>query len=234
VGDCYAYQNITYALFSDITYAATGDFYEHEVARHLFGPLGMFDASIGRESLESTPEHALPHDRIGRGWRPFHPNDNYYRIPAAAGVNASGTDMAQWLLAQLGHRPEVLSPELLATLHTPLVSTPQEATSAPWRRERIRHASYALGWRIFDYDGHTLVFHGGAVRGYRSLVALLPDRDLGVAMMWNCESVTPSGLLPTLLDAELGLPRVDWVGVSPYRPIAKPTPTATQRKKKRP
>lgn len=232
VGDCYGYQNISYALFGDITYAATGDFYEHEVARRIFGPLGMADASIGRESLESTPERALPHDRTGRGWKPFHPNDNYYRVPAAAGVNASAADMAEWLLAHLGHHPEVLRPELLATVHSPLVNTPQETTSAPWRRERVRSASYALGWRVFDYEGHTLIFHGGAVRGYRSIVAMLPDRDLGVAMMWNCETATPSGLLPTLLDSELGLAATDWVGVSPYRPI--PAKTASSGRKKKP
>ena len=38
---------------------------------------------------------------------------------AAAGVNASISDMAQWLLAQNGYRPDVLSGSLLATLHAP-------------------------------------------------------------------------------------------------------------------
>ena len=46
VGDCYGYQNISYALFGDITYAATGDFYEHEVARRIFGPLESMDATM--------------------------------------------------------------------------------------------------------------------------------------------------------------------------------------------
>jgi beta-lactamase class C len=44
-------------------------------------------------------------------------------------------------------------------------------------------------------------------------VALLPDHDLGVVLLWNNESAVPSGLLPTLLDAYLGLDERDWLGL---------------------
>jgi beta-lactamase class C len=49
------------------------------------------------------------------------------------------------------------------------------------------------------------VFHGGAVQGYRGVVAMLPESDLGVAILWNSESSLPSGLMPTILDTALGL-----------------------------
>src|SRR3546814_11088698 len=58
----------------------------------------------------------------------------------------------------------------------------------------------AIGWRVYDYAGHRVVYHGGAVQGYRGVIALLPQRDLGVAILWNGESSQPSGLLPTILD----------------------------------
>ncbi|HHW4683642.1 MAG TPA: serine hydrolase, partial [Xylella sp.] len=128
----------------------------------------------------------------------------YYHLAPAAGVNASASDMAQWLLAQTGHRPEVLPAPLLVTLHTPLISTPSEVRPG-WRRERLLSASYALGWRVFNYDGHSILFHAGAVQGYRGLVALVPERDFGVAILWNGETGLPSGLLLTILDRALGL-----------------------------
>jgi beta-lactamase class C len=43
------------------------------------------------------------------------------------------------------------------------------------------------------------------VQGYRGVVAMLPESDLGVAILWNSESSLPSGLLPTVLDRALGL-----------------------------
>ncbi|MBD9367237.1 serine hydrolase domain-containing protein [Xanthomonas sp. XNM01] len=211
-GDCYAYQNVAFSLVGDVVFAASGNFYEQAVQRRLFEPLGMHDASLGLAGIESSASWARPHVRSRNGWVSLSPKPTYYRLPPAAGVNASASDMAQWLLAHTGHRPDVLSAPLLATLHAPVVSTPGEMRSG-WRRDRVNAASYALGWRVFDYAGEEVVFHAGAVQGYRGLTALLPGRDLGIAILWNSESPLPSGLLPTIIDQAVGLPAHRWLDV---------------------
>ena len=208
---CYGYQNVAFSLIGDVVFAVTGNFYTREVERELFHPLGMFSATYGREALEASASWARPHVRSGRGWRMVRPKETYYRIPPAAGVNASVRDMAQWMLAQLGHFPDVVSPDVIASVQAPLVETPYETRSAPWRRERLRSAHYGLGWRVFNYAGETLVFHGGAVQGYRALLGLLPEHDFGIVILWNCESGVPGGLLPSALDRVLGLPQKDWL-----------------------
>ena len=210
-GECYAYQNIAFSLVGDLVFASTGDFYDHQVAKRLFHPLGMTGATFGRDALEASPSWARPHVRSGGTWVPVRPKENYYRIPPAAGVNASARDMAQWLIAQMGHRPEVLPAELLAEIQTPQVETPGEIRGTSWRRERLNSAHYALGWRIYDYAGHRLVYHGGAVQGYRAMIGFLPEEDVGVVVLWNSESAMPWGLIPTVLDRALGLPARDWL-----------------------
>jgi beta-lactamase class C len=210
-GECYAYQNVSFSLIGDIVFAVTGDFYTHQVESRIFQPLGMYNSSYGREALEATPSWARPHVRGAGGWVPVRTREAYYRIPPAAGVNTSIHDMAQWLIAQMGHRPDVLPADVLADVHTPLVPTPDQLHGAPWRRERLTNAYYATGWRIFNYAGHTLVFHGGAVQGYRSEIAFLPDHDIGAVLLWNSESAVPSGLMPMILDRALGLPQQDWI-----------------------
>jgi beta-lactamase class C len=213
VGDCYGYQNITFALIGDITYAVSGDFFYHQVEKRIFHPLGMDSATYGRDAIEADPNWAKPHARRGPGWTPIAIKESYYHVPPAAGVNASISDMTKWLIAQMGGRPDVLSESLLATLHTPLVSTPTELHATPWRRARLSDASYALGWRIYEYGGQTLVFHAGAVQGYRSMIAFFPKQKFGAVMLWNCECVVPGGLMPMLLDRYLGLQKVDWAGL---------------------
>jgi beta-lactamase class C len=210
-GQCYAYQNVAFSLIGDVVFAATGQFYSEEVARRIFKPLGMHDASFGLEGIEASARWAKPHVRGGGGWVPLRPKPTYYRVAPAAGVNASISDMAQWLIAQTGHRPDVLPAPLLATLHAPVISTPGELRGAAWRRTRLNAASYALGWRVFDYAGHEVIFHGGAVQGYRGAMALLPGSDLGIAILWNSESSLPSGLLPTIIDSALGLAGGQWL-----------------------
>jgi len=213
VGNCYGYQNITFALIGDITYAVSGDFFYHQVEKRLFHPLGMTTATYGRDALESSHSWARPHAHTGRGWVPIGIKESYYHVPPAAGVNASIKDMTQWLIAQMGGRPDVLSEPILTTLHTPLVTTPTERHVSPWRKARVSDASYALGWRVFDYAGETVMFHAGAVQGYRAMIAFVPKDRFGVVLMWNCECALPSGLLPMLFDRYLGLGAVDWAGI---------------------
>lgn len=210
-GTCYSYQNVAFSLIGDIVFGATGTFYADAVQRRLLKPLGMNDASVGLAGIQSSARWAKPHVRGRGGWVSTMPKPTYYEVAPAAGVNASASDMAQWLLAQTGHRPDVLPAPLLATLHRPLVETPGETHGSAWRRTRVSSAGYGLGWRVYNYSGHEIVFHGGAVQGYRGVIAMVPGRNLGIAMMWNGESSLPSGMLPTMLDRALGLPEQRWM-----------------------
>lgn len=218
VGECYAYQNVAFSLIGDVVFAATGDFFTHQVEKQLFHPLGMTTATYGSYALMHSPSYALPHVGTRGTLRSVTPKETYYRVPPAAGVNASARDLAQWMLAQLGHRPEVLSPELITLLHTALVATPDQLSSSPWRRDRLRTAAYALGWRVYDYAGHDLVFHAGAVQGYRAVLGLLPEQDFGIAIVWNGEAPVPGGLFPTIIDMRLDLPAHDWLQLARYKP----------------
>jgi len=213
VGKCYGYQNVAFSLIGDVVYAMTGNFFYKLVDQRIFLPLGMTTASYGRAGLESSKSWARPHRRTRRGWVPFEPKENYYRVAPAAGVNASLRDMENWLIAQMGGRPDVLSPAALEVLHAPGVRTPTELHSTSWRNGRLTSAHYALGWRVFTYGGETLVYHAGAVEGYRTMIGFFPKYHAGVVTMWNAGVPTPSGLMPMVFDSLLGLPHVDWAGL---------------------
>ncbi|MGO4702326.1 serine hydrolase domain-containing protein [Dyella sp. 2RAB6] len=233
VGQCYGYQNVAFSMIGDVIYGMTGDFFYRQVDKRIFFPLGMKTASYGREALENSASWARPHRPAGAGtWRPFEPKEAYYRVAPAAGVNASLRDMEQWLIAQMGGRPDVLPPKLLETLHSPEVSTPVELRSTPWRRERLTDASYALGWRVFQYGGETLIFHAGAVEGYRTMIGFFPKYRTGVVTMWNSASPMPSGLMPMVFDSMLGLEHVDWAGVESDAPVVATTRSSAKGKLK--
>jgi len=177
VGQCYGYQNVAFSMIGDVVLARTGDFFYHLVDKRLFYPLGMTTATYGRAGLESSKNWARPHHASRHGWVPFEPNETYYRVAPAAGVNASLRDMEKWLIAQMGGRPDVLPGTLLDVLHAPGVNTPSELHSSPWRRARLSDAHYALGWRVYRYGGETLIYHAGAVAGYRTMIGFFPDAD---------------------------------------------------------
>ena len=207
-------------------------FFYHQVDKRIFYPLGMTTASYGRAALESSKSWARPHRGSSRGWIPFDPNETYYRVAPAAGVNASIRDMEKWLIAQMGGRPDVLPPSLLDVLHAPGVSTPSELHATPWRRARLADAHYALGWRVYEYGGETLIYHAGAVAGYRTMIGFFPKYRAGVVTLWNSTGPTPSGLMPMVLDDLLGLPHVDWAEIE--GPAKAAAPTKARNPKHRP
>lgn len=211
VGGCYAYQNVLFNVASDAAFGAVGSFFQVELGRRLLVPLAMSDTSVGREALIGGSNWARPHVYTRGGWKAVAPKPTYYQLPAAAGVNASIRDVAIWMRAQLGERPEVLPPAVLEAVQTSRIDTPGELAGPRWRRERLRSAGYALGWRVFDYAGHRMVFHAGAVQGYRAMVALLPDQGFGVALLWNSNSGVPAGLLPRIVDRQLQIEGPDWL-----------------------
>jgi beta-lactamase class C len=155
-------------------------------------------------------------------------------VAPAAGVNASLRDMEKWLVAQMGDRPDVLSPALLDTLHAPGVATPSELRATEWRRGRLTDAHYALGWRVYKYGGETLIYHAGAVAGYRTMIGFFPKYNAGVVTLWNSTGPTPSGLMPMVFDELLGLPHVDWAGIESTPKPARATPKPKSKAHKRP
>lgn len=224
VGQCYGYQNVAFSMIGDVVLARTGDFFYHQVDKRIFYPLGMTTASYGRAALESSKSWARPHRASSHGWVPFEPSETYYRVAPAAGVNASLRDMEKWLIAQMGGRPDVLPASVLDILHTPGVATPSELHATAWRRGRLTAAHYALGWRVYEYGGETLIYHAGAVAGYRTMIGFFPKYHAGVVTLWNSTGPTPSGLMPMVFDELLGLPHVDWADIegNAKPPAAKP------------
>ncbi|MFO1389352.1 serine hydrolase domain-containing protein [Cellvibrio sp.] len=200
-GKCYSYQNVTMSLLASIVQKKTGKPYEQYVKEKIFTPLGMRSASIGLEGLLATKNYALPHEVAGNGkWYTKEITQNYYRLNPAAGGNASVNDMARWILAHMGHNPEVLSPATLQAVHAKTTkNTP--AQSHYGAREGVTDTYYAMGFRTFDYRGDkNFLHHGGYVFGSRSEMVFNPELQIGMVILSNCNRL-PGSVIFEFLDA---------------------------------
>lgn len=186
-GQCYTYQNALFAVV-DSYFKQHYSSYSQALTQTLFQPLNMPHASVGKAALQSSKQWAKPHVAISRNrWRLTTVRDDYYRYSPAAGVNASMRDMVIWMRALLGEAPEVVSPELIEQVTTPLTKSKKEIYRRQWR-EFLTDAHYGLGWRVYNFAGHTLNYHGGWVQGYRADIAFSPEYGVGYVMLMNAES----------------------------------------------
>jgi hypothetical protein len=91
-------------------------------------------------------------------------------------------------------------------LHTPSVVTGEDLPFA-----ELRSMGYALGNLVFAYRGHTLHLHGGSQIGFGSQVMVVPEAQVGVAVMTNTYGTRlPLALGLTLIDDLLGLDPLPW------------------------
>ena len=117
-GTCHTYQNVAFDASAEIVENITGLPYKSAVQERIFGPLEMETASVTLEGLKRSKSWARPHGR--KGQRINRVKENYYRVPAAAGVNSSVKDLAKWMNAQMPPIQEPADPgiELAGGLET--------------------------------------------------------------------------------------------------------------------
>ncbi|MBK8489955.1 MAG: beta-lactamase family protein [Saprospirales bacterium] len=200
-GTVYSYQNSVFSLIGEVVKVATGLEYEENLQREVFGPLHMTDASASLDGFLHHPNAAMPHQASRAGsWRQLAPSPHYYNAAPAGGVNASATDMAHYLLAMLGNRPDILSAETLKKLGTPYIFSPIR-----WRYfhhwDHMKKAYYGLGWRVLDLGNEeTLLYHGGYVAGYRAEIAVHPRDGWGICVMFNGAAGMADQCIPKFLE----------------------------------
>ena len=183
-GNCYSYQNVVYNLSADMLSLASGTDFPTLVKEQVFIPLQMDHASYGFEAFLKTPNRVVPHVKVKSGCAAVKPVPYYYKVPAAAGVNASAQDLAKWMLAQFGHNPTVLRSSALEIMHKPHIRANQYRY-----RAKLSNVYYGLGWRTFDYRGITgFVHHGGWVKGIRTEMVFNPLTQTGMVFLTNCET----------------------------------------------
>lgn len=208
----FSYQNILYAAAGAALEAIAGITWDAFLAERIFRPLGMHRTNTSVGSLAGLDDVATPHALIDGQPRPV-PYRNIDPVGPAGSINSTAADMAQWLRFQLAgalgenrlmttaslvetHRPQIVIP-----LAGPLVSVYPEAPSL----------AYGMGWVISEYRGRTVLDHGGGIDGMTSLVALVPEERLGVAILTNLQlSVPPYWVLYSILDRYLGANPIDW------------------------
>ncbi len=198
-GALYGYQNVMFSMWDPISRRATGTPYQILVDEMIFKPLGMKDASVGMIVDTTNLNMAFPHVRGRNGFIPMKPHQGYYNVLPAAGVNASISDMGQWLLALLGYQDTVFPDTISKKLAEPLIYTPLKYRyTRNWKPFKGRY--YSLGWRIYEYRGRKIVYHGGYIQGYRAEIAFCPAEDVGIAFMQNSPNSLASKVVPHFFD----------------------------------
>lgn len=200
---CYGYQNIAYGFLQPVIEKSQSKSYSALLNNRIFTPLKMSTASVGIDAFLKQKNTAKPHvliqrkktgkkDKKGNNikkyvWHNVKVKPDYYKVAPAAGINASITDLAKWLNANMGYSPKVLSAALLKEVSTPRIKTRKDLNRRYWKKS-LKDAHYGYGWRIYQFEKSAIIYHSGWVSGFRADIGYSPDLDIGFAILMNAES----------------------------------------------
>jgi beta-lactamase class C len=198
-GLTYAYQNVMFSLFDPIVAAKTHKSFQQNLSEKVFKPFDMKDASVDFESFKNNDNKAFPHQKTDNGFATLKLNDRYYITAPAAGVNASISDLAHFLIAISKKEDDLFSNEARKLIFTPQIETPlKRSYYTNW--DKIDSKQYGIGWRIIKYKDHTIANHGGYVSGYQSEIAICDEDEIGIAVLTNSPNSNFSMLVPTFFN----------------------------------
>jgi CubicO group peptidase (beta-lactamase class C family) len=210
----YQYNNLMFVTAGEAAASAAKMPWEELIRTRIFAPLGMTQSRITFADWPAS-DHATGHRWDGKNDRAaIQPMRNYDALAPAGTIKSSAHDMAQWLRFQLNggviDGKRLLSQAAIDETHTPQTIIPiGPGTRALYPDTNF--LTYALGWNASDYHGELLVAHAGALNGFRTNVALLPKRNLGIVILENVgRGSALAALRNTILDQFLGAPARDW------------------------
>ncbi|HMN54232.1 MAG TPA: serine hydrolase [Sphingopyxis sp.] len=219
----YAYDNILYAVAGQLIEEVTGQRWEDFIRARVLRAGGMKNATSDSEERFAVANRSWPHARLSGVLRGIGPQqvlderDELGRNGApAGGLALSAEDMAAWLKIQLAHGAlpdgkRLFSEQQAAEMWAPVTPMPITPLPDTLKPAQPTQQAYALGWQVQDYRGHRIIQHGGGVFGSITRVVMIPDRNVGFAIMMNSEdSGMLLGLTYELLDHYLDQPDYGW------------------------
>lgn len=219
----YAYDNILYAVAGQLIEEVTGQTWEAFMRDRVLRPGGMKNATSDSEDRFRIPNRSWPHARLSGPLRglgdqqALNERDELGRNGApAGGLALSADDMAAWLKIQLAHGAlpngkRLFSEAQAAEMWKPVTIMPITPLPDALKPAQPTMQSYALGWQVQDYRGHQIISHGGGVFGSITRVVMIPEKNVGFAIMMNSEeSGMLLGLTYKLLDHYLDQPNEGW------------------------
>jgi CubicO group peptidase (beta-lactamase class C family) len=177
-GKVFAYQNSNYIIAGRLIQAVSrATSYKQCVRKELLLPLGMSHTSFFISDLLAgrfAVGHGAVYDEMAQ------PKVSFSALPRAAypagGLISNVSDLMKWIQFQFDGKDkdgqQLLSPELLAMAHSPLV-----------RGELDEHIGIA--WFVEDIGGVRVLSHAGRIQGFTAKVLFAPEKHFGIVVLTN-------------------------------------------------
>jgi len=179
----FQYNNVMFTAAGEAMAKAQNSTWEEVISNRIFGPLRMTASATSATMLPQASDFSFGYLAGGTTQKVAIP-DMPSLAPAGA-INSNARDLGNWLRLMLGggvfEGRRLVSErgfKELVSKHIQLVGG--------WVGLLVRgRYHYGLGWQIEERGSRQFIYHVGGIDGFTSLVYVVPDRNLGFAVLCN-------------------------------------------------
>ncbi len=192
-GEKFLYNNSGYVILGHIIEIITGDSYANFIQKNIFDKLGMKNSYYG--SMKNIIKNrAYGYKQAENGYA----NADYLSLtlPYAAGSLMSNVDdLLIWQKA---------------------LNTNQLITQKSYEKaingsslNSGEHIAYGYGLGAGKLQGSKSISHGGGIFGYSTMGIYMPEEDVFVSVLTNCDCTNPGGVANKIAALAIGKPFLD-------------------------
>ncbi|GGE60971.1 CubicO group peptidase (beta-lactamase class C family) [Pedobacter psychrotolerans] len=186
-GEKFEYNNSGYVILGYIIELVSGDTYENYINKNIFEKIGMKHSRYASD-VAVIKDRAYGYQQKTSGY--VNKTAISFSIPFSSGALMSTVDdMLLWQNA--------LNGQLLLK---------SETIKKAFTRYKLNNGeafTYGYGWHLKDIDGIPTREHGGSVFGFKTMGVYIPDQDIYVLGLSNCDCNSPTQVVKDI--AELAL-----------------------------
>jgi CubicO group peptidase (beta-lactamase class C family) len=210
----FQYNNLMYMAVGEALEAVTHRSWFDLVEKEIFSPVGMTSSHANNTTVLSST--AIAKGYAGTTPLPYHPVIN---AAPAGSILSNANDMARWMQFVLRRGVTASGNRLLSEPSFDALFEPNITVSP---EQKI---TYGMGWMLQETPIGKVIAHNGAIDGFSSMMLMVPERDLGIAVFANQnQSTIPDQLAVAILRHLIGSPKP---AEEPESILALKRPTAT-------
>ncbi len=198
-GTYFAYQNVIFSLIAPILESCFREKYSHIFKLNILHDLKLNNTIICQKEYLLAKNKALPHIMYLKSYKNISVDSYYDNILPAGGISSSIHDMAKFIMHVLKDEEYINFVESYTVNASSKIDKIEKHDYNKEAYNKIRSWQYGIGWYLENYNGSKVIFHGGRLTGFRTMVQFLPKYNIGFVIITN----SSSGRLCTILRHKL-------------------------------
>jgi CubicO group peptidase (beta-lactamase class C family) len=195
-GEYYSYCNDTFLLLGAIIERTTDRLYRRYITEEILNPLKMYRSTYSIEEVLKMEDVSVPYDYNRK--KCIHERQEWPKLgnyEVGGGIRSSVIDLLKYGNDYINNK------DLYTRMWTPFIETGS-------------NSYYGYGFQVTpEYNGITLVEHGGGQPGVSSNFGFVPEKDIVIAVLTNVSGVPVSDIwlkaVNTIVDLPIETKRVE-------------------------